>query len=385
MKFQVNRDVFSEAVSFAVKLLPQRTTLPILSGVLIEAGAEALVLSSFDYEVSAQTEIAADVEEQGRVLVSGRLLAEIASKLPNAPVSVQVTESKVLVTCGSANFTLLAMPVEEYPSIPQVQSQTGLLPADAFASAVAQVSVAASRDDVTPVITGVQLEVTGNTLSLVATDRYRVAIREIDWDSGEVEPQEAGASVTALVPARTLQEVGKTFGHSGTISVAITNTDERELIGFTADKKTVTSLLIKGNFPPVKRLFPDVVDNYAVMNTAELMEATRRVSLVLEREAALRFTFTADGLTLEAIGSEQAQASESIDAILTGEDTVVSLKPQFLLDGLGAVHSEFVRISFTKTDNPNKPGPVLITSQSSKDQAGSDSYRYLLQPNLLLR
>jgi len=231
------------------------------------------------------------------------------------------------------------------------------------------------------VITGVQLEISENSLSLVATDRYRVAVREIDWTASGTLTE----TITALVPARTLAEVGKTFGHSGSIGVAITSADERELIAFQADKKTVTSLLIKGNFPPVKRLFPEVVDNYAVVNTAELIEAVRRVALVLEREAALRFTFTIDGLTLEAIGSEQAQASESIDAFLTGADTVVSLKPAFLLDGLGAVHSEFVRISFTKTENPNKPGPVLITSQSSKDQPGADNYKYLLQPNLLLR
>ncbi|THG34020.1 DNA polymerase III subunit beta [Glaciibacter flavus] len=382
MKFQANRDVFSEAVSFAVKLLPQRTTLPILSGVLIHATDTGLVLSSFDYEVSAQTEIAADIEEPGTVLVSGRLLAEIASRLPNAPVRFSTDESRILVSCGSASFTLLSMPVEEYPSIPQVAEQTGLVPAEEFAAAVAQVAVAASRDDVTPVITGVQLEVTENSLGMVATDRYRVAVREIDWDGGSNERTE---TINALVPARTLQEVGKTFGHSGTISVAITSKDERELIAFTADKKTVTSLLIKGNFPPVRRLFPDTVENYAVVNTGELIEATRRVALVLEREAALRYTFSSDGLTLEAIGSEQAQASETIDAVLVGGDTVVSLKPQFLLDGLGAVRSEFVRISFTKTENPNKPGPVLITSQTSREQAGSDSYRYLLQPNLLLR
>ncbi|MCY7404094.1 MAG: DNA polymerase III subunit beta [Cryobacterium sp.] len=381
MKFQVNRDVFSEAVSFAVKLLPQRTTLPILSGVLIEAAEEGLTLSSFDYEVSAQTSIAAEVEEAGKILVSGRLLADIASRLPNAPVQFSSEDKRIKVTCGSAHFTLLSMPVEEYPTLPQVSEQTGLLPAEEFATAVAQVAVAASRDDVTPVITGVQLEVSQNSLSLVATDRYRVAVRAIEWDSAGSNVE----SVTALVPARTLQEIGKTFGHSGTISVSITSTDDRELIAFRADKKTVTSLLIKGNFPPVKRLFPETVDNYAVVNTAELIESVRRVSLVLEREAALRFSFTIDGLTLEAIGSEQAQASESIDAFLTGTDTVVSLKPQFLLDGLGAVRSEFVRISFTKTDNPNKPGPVLITSQSSKDQPGADDYRYLLQPNLLLR
>jgi DNA polymerase-3 subunit beta len=384
VKFQVNRDVFSEAVSFAVKLLPQRTTLPILSGVLIQANDDGLVLSSFDYEVSSQTEIQADVEETGTVLVSGRLLAEIAGRLPNAPVRVATEESRISVSCGSASFTLLSMPVEEYPSIPEIGEQTGVVPAEEFASAVSQVAVAASRDDVTPVITGVQLEVRENNLSLVATDRYRVAIREIDWDGGGVAGG-GDASLAALVPARTLQEVGKTFGHSGTISIAITSRDDRELIAFSADRKTVTSLLIKGNFPPVRRLFPDTVDNYAVMNTAELIEATRRVSLVLEREAALRYTFTDDGLTLEAIGSEQAQASESIDAILTGDETVVSLKPQFLLDGLQAVPSEFVRISFTRTENPNKPGPVLITSQTSREQAGADTYRYLLQPNLLLR
>jgi DNA polymerase-3 subunit beta len=381
VKFQVNRDVFSEAVSFAVKLLPQRTTLPILSGVLLEATEATLTLSSFDYEVSAQTEIAAEIEEPGRVLVSGRLLADIASRLPNAPVVFSTEDARITVSCGSAHFTLLSMPVEEYPTLPQVSQSSGSLSAEAFANAVAQVAVAASRDDVTPVITGVQLEVTPTNLSLVATDRYRVAVREIGWDASDSITE----TVTALVPARTLTEIGKTFGHSGTISVAITNTDERELIAFQAEKRTVTSLLIKGNFPPVKRLFPETVENYAVINTAELVEATRRVSLVLEREAALRFSFSIDGLTLEAIGSEQAQASETIDAFLTGGDTVVSLKPQFLLDGLGAVHSEFVRISFTKTDNPNKPGPVLITSQSSKDQAGADNYKYLLQPNLLLR
>lgn len=386
MKFQVNRDVFSEAVSFAVKLLPQRTTLPILSGVLIETTDAGLTLSSFDYEVSAQTSISAEIDEPGRILVSGRLLADIASRLPNAPVQFSTVDSRINVTCGSAKFTLLSMPVEEYPTLPQIAAETAVIPAEDFASAVAQVAVAASRDDVTPVITGVQMELTSSSLSLVATDRYRVAVRLIDWESDSTS--ESGVTtepLSALVPARTLVEIGKTFGHSGSISVAITSTDDRELIAFRADRKTVTSLLIKGNFPPVKRLFPDTVDNYAVMNTAELIEAVRRVSLVLEREAALRFTFSSDGLVLEAIGSEQAQASETIDAFLTGVDTIVSLKPQFLLDGLGAVRSEFVRISFTKTDNPNKPGPVLITSQSSKDQAGADNYKYLLQPNLLLR
>jgi DNA polymerase III subunit beta len=379
VRFQANRDVFSDAVSFAVKLLPQRTTLPILSGVLIETTERGLTLSSFDYEVSARTEIDAEVQEPGRVLVSGRLLADIANRLPSAPVEVRTDDNRVIVSGGSARFTLLSMPVAEYPSLPVVGEPTGVIPAGNFSAAIAQVVVAASRDDVTPVITGVQLEAGEHSLGLVATDRYRVAIRAIEWHT-----EQTGES-TALVPARTLQEVGRTFGGSGDVTISITRGGDRELIGFSADRRTVTSLLIKGNFPPVRRLFPDVVDHFAVLSAAELVEATRRVQLVLEREAALKYSFTAEGVTLEAAGGEQAQASEQLDAVLTGGEMVVSLKPQFLLDGLSGVHTEFVRLSFTKTENPNKPGPVLITGQRSKDEAGAEDYRYLLQPNLLLR
>jgi DNA polymerase III subunit beta len=379
VRFHANRDVFSDAVSFAVRLLPQRTTLPILSGVLIETTDDGLSLSSFDYEVSARVRIDAQVDEPGRVLVSGRLLADIANRLPGVPVEVSTQENRVLVSAGSAKFTLLSMPVAEYPSLPAVGEPTGVVPSGTFSGAIAQVVVAASRDDVTPVITGVQLEAGPSTISLTATDRYRVAVRELPWQGGD------GEATSALVPARTLQEVGRTFANAGDVGIGITRGGDRELISFSADRRTVTSLLIKGNFPPVKRLFPDTSEHFAVIGTAELVEATRRVQLVLEREAALRYSFSSEGLTLEAAGSEQAQASEQLDAVLEGDDIVVSLKPQFLLDGLSGVHTEFVRISFTKTENPNKPGPVLISGQKSKDEAGGTEFRYLLQPNLLLR
>lgn len=380
MRFQVNRDVFSEAVSFVVKLLPQRNPQPILAGVLIEAGESGLTLSAFDYEASARTTIEASVEDPGTILVHGRLLSDIASRLPDAPITIAVEDDgSIAVTCGSARFTLAAMPVEEYPSIPEVSGSSGVVPADDFSTAIAQVAFAASRDDVTPVLTGVQLSVQGHTLSLVATDRYRVSQRNVDWDGDKTEQ-------TALVPARTLQEVGKTFGHAGTIQVAFSGNGDREIIAFTAGNKTVTSLLIKGNFPPVRRLFPDTVDHYAVANTAELIEAVRRVALVLDRAAPLRFTFTTDAVTMDASGSERARASEQVDAHLTGgDDVTLGLNPQYLIEALGAVKSEFVRVTFTSSDNANKLSPVLVTSQTSVDQAGSDSFRYLLQPNLLLR
>lgn len=383
MKFHVNRDVFSEAVSFVVKLLPQRNPQPILAGVLIEASADGLSLAAFDYEASARTTIEATVDEPGTILVHGRLLSDIASRLPNAPIEIAVDEDNgILLTCGSARFTLASMPVQEYPAIPEVSGDSGLVPGEDFATAIAQVAFAASRDDVTPVLTGVQLEVSGTSLSLVATDRYRVALREIPWDGGGTASEE---STTALVPARTLTEVGKTFAHGGDISIAFSGTGDREIIAFTAGNKTVTSLLIKGNFPPVRRLFPEQTEHHAVVNTADLAEAVRRVSLVLDRSAPLRFTFTTDAVSMDASGTEQARATESVDANLVGEDVTLGLNPQYLLESLGAVKSEFVRITFTSSENANKLSPVLITPQTSVDRAGEESFRYLLQPNLLLR
>lgn len=378
MKFSVHRDVFAEAVSFAAKLLPQRTTLPILGGVLMTADNGGVTFSSFDYEVSAKTTVNADVSDSGQVLVSGRLLSDIAQRLPQQDVLLETEGSNVIVRCGTAKFSLLTMPLEEYPSLPDVGGVTGIVDGEEFGEAVGQVTPAASRDDVTPVITGVQLVVEGNTLSMMATDRYRVAIRHVQW-SGD-----SGDGLAALVPSRTLSEVGKTFASANKVTITISSGGDRELVAFTADNKTVTTLLIKGSFPPVQRLFPDNADNYSVVNTNDLIDATRRVGLVVDREAPLRFTFSADGVALEALGSDQAQASESIDGHIVGNDCVVSLKPQFLIDGLTQTHSEFARIAFTPTDNPSKPGPVLITAQRSADD-DDPSYRYLLQPNLLMR
>lgn len=381
VKFHVNRDVFSEAVSFVVKLLPQRNPQPILAGVLIEATEDgSLSLSAFDYEASARTTIEATIDEPGTILVHGRLLSDIASRLPNAPIEISTEEDgNIAVVCGPARFALASMPVEEYPAIPEVTGESGLVPGEDFATAISQVAFAASRDDVTPVLTGVQLAVSENTLTLVATDRYRVALRAIDWDGSQHEAQ-------ALVPARTLIEVGKTFSHGGNISIAFSGSGDREIISFTAGNKTVTSLLIKGNFPPVQRLFPDQTGHYSVVSTSDLNEAVRRVALVLDRSAPLRFTFGPTEVTMDAAGGDQARASESVDATLTGGDeTTLGLNPQYLLEALGAVKSEFARITFTSSDNANKLSPILVTAQTSVDDASSDNFKYLLQPNLLLR
>ena len=380
MKFQVNKDVLNEAVSFAVRLLPQRTTLPILSGILVEADANALRLSVFDYDTSAQVEIAAKVEESGRVLVSGRLLAEIINKLPNSVVDFVTEGPKVKVNCGLAKFSLLTMPIDEYPSLPEIPASSGTVSGEDFAVAISQIAVAASKEDVTPVLTTILLETGPQNISLVATDRYRVAIQDVTWKS-----EGATTEASALIPAKTLQEIGKTFANQGEISISINPADEKDLIAFKANNRSVTSRLVKGNFPAVKTLFPDKIENFVIINTQDLLDSTKRVSLVLERESPIKFAFTQQELNLEATGGETAQASETIATQLTGSDVVVSLKPQFLIDGLAGVKTEFVKIGFTNSDNPNRPSPVLITNHSAKNKDSDDSYMYLLQPNLLGR
>ena len=381
MKFQVNRDVLSEAVSFAVRLLPQRTTTPVLGGILIEADANTVRLSVFDHEVSAQVEIIAQVETSGRTLVPGRLLSDIATKLPNAPVEFKLEGTKVHVACGTTKFALPIMDVAAYPTLPEIPVVSGVVAGDVLATAINQAAAAAMKDDVQPIYTAIQIETTGDELSLLATDKYRMALVEVAW---KANPGAEGASV--LVPSKTLQEVAKTFANQGDVSLSIINNEERQMVAFQANNRSVTALLIKGNYPPIKTMFSTEVENYSVVSKQDLLESTRRVMLVVQRDHPIKYTFGESTISLESIGNEVAEASESISAELNGEDNTLSLKPQYLIDGLAGVHTEFVKIGFTRNhENPNKPSPVLITSHSAKEKSDADNYRYLLQPNLLVR
>jgi len=374
LKFQVNKDVLSEAVSFAARILPQRNKAQIiLSGILIEADANALRLSVFDYEVSAQVDIVAKVEESGRILISSKLLSDIAARLPNAPVEFESDGTKVLLSCGSSKFTLPTMDVESYPTLPELPPVSGTISGEAFSQTVSQVALAASKEEFPAWMTGVQIEATPKTISFIATDRYRVALKEIEWAAS------TSSDLAALVPAKTLQEIAKTFANQPEVSIAIKSDEDRGMIAFKAGSRSVTSQLIKEQARPVRGYFPTNVENYAVVSTQDLIDSTRRVSLVLDKQPALKYSFDDSQVVLEA--SESAQASESVSTEMNGKEIVVMLKPQFLIDGLTACHSEFVKIAFTNNENPHKPGPVLISSHGAKDK--TDSYQYLLQPNLL--
>jgi DNA polymerase-3 subunit beta len=373
MKFRVEREALADAVAWTAKSLPARPPVPVLAGVLLEVDNHRLTVSGFDYEVSGQVGLDVDAETAGRVLVSGRLLAEITRALPaQKPVQVSVDGPRAEITCGTARFTLPTMPVEDYPTLPAMPTVAGTIAADVFGAAVAQVAIAAGRDDTLPVLTGVRLEMDGERLTLAATDRYRLAVREVTW-----RPGTADATIQALVPARTLSDTAKAMSAGDEVVLALSQPGAGEgIIGFSGSGRRTTTRLLDGEFPKYRSLLPDSHAAQAEVSTGALVEVVKRVALVAERNTPVRLRFADGELTLEAGGTDDARASESMEAVYSGEDMTIAFNPQFLLDGLGAIAADTAILSFT---SPQKP--AVITGRNGDDAADKPSdYRYLLMP-----
>ncbi|HEY0891343.1 MAG TPA: DNA polymerase III subunit beta [Nocardioides sp.] len=378
MKFRVDRDVFADAVAWAARSLPVRPSTPVLSGLLIEASDAGLVLSTFDYETSARATLAAEVSDEGTALVSGRLLADICRSLPAKPVEMVLDGARVSLTCGSARFSLQTMPVEDYPSLPEMPSATGTVKSDLFAHAVAQAVTAAGRDDMLPVLTGVRLEIEGSTISLLATDRFRLSHRELEWD-----PRTPDVSAAALVPAKVLGDTAKSLTAGSEITIALSTTGVGEgIIGFEGQVaggvRRTTTRLLDGEFPKVRSLFPSEHLTVARVDKAALIETVKRVALVAERNTAVQLAFSDGVLTLDAGSGDEAQASESIEAQIDGEELTTGFNPQFLLDGLTVIDEAVVDLAFTQASKP------VVISGTVQDGAAEPGFRYLLMPRRLL-
>lgn len=368
MKFRVEKDVLAEAVSWTARSLSQRPPSPVLSGILITAANGTVSLAGFDYEISAHLEIGADVVEEGTILVSGKLLAEICRSLPQSTATVETDGTKVTLTCGRSRFHLATMPVADYPELPVLPEVSGVVDGEAFAQAVSQVIVAASRDDTLPILTGVKMEIEDDLITFLATDRYRLAMREVHW-----KPSTPGISTSALVKAKTLSEVAKTLGNAGELKIALA--EGNELIGFESGNRRTTSLLVDGDYPKIRSLFPENTPIHATVRTSELIEAVRRVAVVAERNTPVRLSFTAGQLSLDAGTGEDAQAEEAIEAQIDGEEITVAFNPAYLGEGLNAFDSDYVRFSFTSA-----PKPAMMTAQASLDGEDNGDYRYLVMP-----
>jgi DNA polymerase III subunit beta len=370
MKIRVERDAFADAVAWAARILPQKAALPVLSGLRLDVESDGgLELSGFDYEVSAQAQLAVTVAEAGAVLVPGRLLAEITRSLPPQPIDLSTDGSRVVVSCGTSRFTLPTLPLEEYPTLPSMPAVAGTVGSDAFAAAVAAVAVAAGRDDALPVLTGIRVEIDGEQVTLAATDRYRLAVRTLRW-----APVDVAMQATALVPARTLAESARSLTAGAQVTLSLSGNGPGEgLIGLAGAERSTTSRLLDGEFPKYRSLLPDTASATAVVDAGALTEAVRRVALVASRTSPIRLSFSADGIGLEAGGVDEAEAQESLPATFEGEALTIAFNATYLLDGLGSLDSDEARLAFT---GPTKP--AVLTGKAGDD--GTADHRYLLMP-----
>jgi DNA polymerase-3 subunit beta len=370
MKLRVERDGFADAVAWAARILPQKAALPVLAGLRLDVGQDGgLELSGFDYEVSAQAQIEATVAEAGSILVPGRLLAEITRSLPPQPIDLATDGSRVVLSCGSARFTLPTLPLDEYPTLPSLPQVAGTVGSDAFAAAVTAVAVAAGRDDALPVLTGIRVEIDGEQVTLAATDRYRLAVRTMRW-----APLDPAMQATALVPARTLAEAAKSLTSGAEVTLALSVSGPGEgLLGLCGAQRSTTSRLLDGEFPKYRSLLPDSATATATVDSAALTDAVRRVALVASRTSPIRLSFSADGVGLEAGGVDEAEAQESLPAAFDGEPLTIAFNATYLLDGLGSLDSDEAQLSFT---GPTKP--AVLTGKSGSE--GTTDHRYLLMP-----
>ena len=370
MKFSVDSAALTDSVNWVSRSLSTRPIMTALLGIVIDAQKD-VTLSASDLETSAKSSFNAEIKEPGRVLVPGRLLTEISKALPNKTVTFQLEGSRVLVTAGSAKFTLPTLPLNEYPNLPNLPETSGTIASELFATAVNQVAVAAGRDDSLPTLTGIHIDITKETITLAATDRYRLAVREINWT-----PNDPELTTTALLRARTLADAARTIANTKNVSISIAPTSNNErLVGFASDAKTMTSRQLDGSFPPYRHLLPSETSANAVIEVAKLLDSVRRVALVTDKTVPLRLKFNNNTLQLEAGAGDEAQATEELEINYNGEAIDIAFNPTFLTDGLSALGTAYVNIAFTGSNKP-----AMLTGKSKADGSADISFRYLLMP-----
>ena len=383
VEFELERDAFAEAVAWTARGLPARPVVPVTAGVVLEVTDGALIVSGFDFEVLNRIEVPVTDKSAGRVLVSGRLLAEIARALPPKDVRVAVEGNRLAVRCGSARFNLPLMHVEDYPVVPELPATSGTVRGDVFATAVSQVTAAASRDETLPILTGVLMEVRTDQLTFAATDRYRLAERHIPWTPTATDP-DAPEDVhdSVIIPAKTLSDVAKSLGSASEVVLSLGTAADAGFLGFSAGGRQTLTRLLDGEFVKFASLWPTEVSTTVQVEVGEFIAALKRVSLVAQRFAPVRLAFADGAVQLSAEAEDESSAEEELEVGLTGEPLTIGFNAGYLLDGLTQVTTPRATLSFTEPSRPAVITPVL--GLSADDAAGADddtrdaSYRYLV-------
>ena len=391
MRFTVQRDALAEAVTWVARALPTRPVVPVLAGLLLRAerddqnqlgsnGPGWLTASCFDYEVSARMRVRAEVAEPGVFLVPGRLLVEIVRSLPAQPVEFGDDPDGISVTCGEASFAVASLPSAEYPELPELPQLAGTADGGVLAAAIGQVTPAASRDDTLPMLTAVNVELAGETMTLAATDRYRLAVRELGWNPA---PGFGDAGrVSLLVPARTLSDAAKMMSAGTEVAIMLRPDGDRAgsgggaaeaMIGFDAGERRLTARLLAGEFIRYRSRFPDEFGCTADLPAEAFAEAVRRVALVAERGTPVQLTFAPGRVTVGAATQGQARARESVPADFVGDEPVIAFSPHYLLDGViaataAAAATPAVSAS-PSTPGASTPGPSASGASTSDPSA----------------
>lgn len=369
MKVEINSQALADAVAWTTRVIDARPATPILAGIRLEAIDGTLQLSAFNYAISARHHIEAGIDEAGTALVLGKLLADITKSLPSEKTYLSTDGSTMTITSGKSTFTMQLMPDNEYPDLPVVPAKLGQVDSPTFMQAVNQASVAVSREENRPVLTGIHVQFQGDKVIMSSTDRFRLSRSSFTWT-----PENPDINTTALVRGALLRDVARSLDEHQNIVLDF-DPESPSLLGFGNAGRVSTSQLIDGEFPAVDRLYADEYPIHAIIDKQSLIGAIKRVSLVAERNAPIRMAFAGQELTLSAGTADEAQAKEIIDIDMDGDDITVAFNPSYLIEGLSAISEPFVRMKMTTAVKP-----VEFNGQQEADSDESMDYRYLLVP-----
>ena len=366
MKIEVEKSAFLSALGIAVRGASTRSAVQTLAGVMLRVDDGELELQATDLELGVRIKTEATAERDGSAVVPGRLLLDVVRSLPSERASLEYrsSQSDVEVISGPARFHLRTLPADEFPRLPEAGDANVLkLPAQAFVETVNRVARAASRDETRPHLTGVLVSASERQLRMVATDSYRLSVKETTLE----EPVQG--SLEANVPARTLQELGRIASSEGADEISIASLEHQVI--FKLGSVGLSSRLVEGRFPNYQQLLPESFEHELRVSTPELLEVVRRISLLAQKNAPLRMSFSDGTLDVSAQTPDIGEASESLPVPFKGEALEIGFNPEFLREGLESAEAEEVTL---KLISPLRPGLI----EASDDGAGS--FLYLVMP-----
>jgi DNA polymerase-3 subunit beta len=364
VKFSLPREPFLAQLGVAVRGVSARSAIQTLSGVMVSCRQGVVELQATDMELGIRVRIDGPTERDGGALLPGRLLLDVVRSLPGEELTVEAggAEGDVELSSGPATFRLRTLPADDFPSLPEPDAPLLRVSATAFSDTVAKVARAASRDETRPHLTGVLVSASQRELRMVATDSYRLAVKEAQLE------EELEGSVEVNVPARALQELTRIAAAAGAGEVGVATLPNQAV--FQVDSTTISSRLVEGRFPNYQQLLPESYEHELRVDGGELLAVVRRISLLAQRNAPLRLRFTEGELEVSARTPDVGEAREMLPVAFRGETLEIGFNPEFLRDGLEAAASDDLVL---KLISPLRPGLI---------QAGGngEGFLYLVMP-----